>query len=322
MMKKIFSMMLVAILAISTMSGCGSGEKNAAASEVTNLKIGWSVYSMEEEYFQRLTRGVEAKCAELGYELIQHDQENDAEKLVSGCQDLIAQEIDALLVSPCKPEALNEVVDDAHEKGIPVIVVDIGDGGANIDALIVSDGETGGEIAGENVIRALQEKGEDNNEVAIIKCENTAIYANRRGEGFKSVMRANGYQIVQQLTANSSQEQGYEMMNVILKRTPNIAAVFAENDPMAIGAAKAIKEAGREDIVVVGFNGDDIALEAIKDGLMYGTVTQEPEDMGAFGVEIAQKIYAGEAIVYDSVETKAVLSQVDFIDQTTLSENE
>ena len=180
MRKKLFSMMLVAVLAIFTMTGCGSDEKKIAISEDTNLKIGWSVYSMEEEYFQRLTRGVEAKCAELGYELIQHDQENDAKKLVSGCQELIAQEIDALLVSPCKPEALNEIVDDAHEKGIPVIVVDIGDGGANIDALIVSDSETGGEIAAENVIKALQERGEEHNEVAIIKCENTAIYANSR----------------------------------------------------------------------------------------------------------------------------------------------
>ena len=170
MRKKLFSMMLVAVLAIFTMTGCGSDEKKIAISEDTNLKIGWSVYSMEEEYFQRLTRGVEAKC----------DQENDAKKLVSGCQELIAQEIDALLVSPCKPEALNEIVDDAHEKGIPVIVVDIGDGGANIDALIVSDSETGGEIAAENVIKALQERGEEHNEVAIIKCENTAIYANSR----------------------------------------------------------------------------------------------------------------------------------------------
>ena len=105
-------------------------------------------------------------------------------------------------------------------------------------------------------------------------------------------MKANGYKIVQQLTANSSQEQGYTVMNVILKRTPNIVAVFAENDPMAIGAAKAIQEAGREDIIVVGFNGDDAAVVAINDGIMFGTVTQVLEDMGAFGVEIAKKIYA------------------------------
>ena len=107
------------------MNGCGNDKENLNASKDTKLKIGWSVYSMEEEYFQRLTKGVEKKCEELGYELIQHDQENDEEKLVSGCQDLIEQEIDALLISPCKPEALNEVVDDAHEKGIPVVIVDM-----------------------------------------------------------------------------------------------------------------------------------------------------------------------------------------------------
>ena len=122
MRKKFFSMMLAAVFAILTMIGCGNNEeKTTAASEEAKLKIGWSVYSMEEEYFQRLTHGVEVKCEELGYELFQHDQENDAEKLISGCHELIAQEIDALLVSPCKPEALNEVVDDAHEKGIPVV---------------------------------------------------------------------------------------------------------------------------------------------------------------------------------------------------------
>lgn len=277
------------------------------------LKIGWSVYTMDNDYFRRMTDGVRDKCAELGYELIEHDQKVDEAEMVTGCQNLIAQGIDALVISPCKPEAMGNIVELAHAEDIPVIIVDIGDGGSDKEAIIISDVYGGGQIAGKYALQLLEESGAEGKEVAIVKCEESAVYAIRRGEGFKSVMEEAGYEVVKELTANSKQDEGYTVMQDILASNPNVVAVFAENDPMAAGVAQAIKEAGRDDIIVIGFNGDDVALTAIADGTMQGTVTQDPVAMGALGVELATKACAGEALEYDDPETKEIFAPVGLI---------
>lgn len=277
------------------------------------LKIGWSVYTMDNDFFQKMTAGVVDKCAELGYELLQHDEKNDEAEMVAGCQNLISSGIDALVVSPCKPEAMNNIVELAHAEGIPVIIVDIGDGGSDKDAIIISDVYGGGQMAGRYALQLLEENGTTGKDVAIIKCEESAVYAIRRGEGFKNVMEEAGYSVVKELTANSQQDQGYTVMQDILASNPEVVAVFAENDPMAAGAAQAIKDANRDDIIVLGFNADDVAIDAIAEGTMHGTVGQDPYGMGALGVELATTAVAGEAIEYGDAATKEVFAPVFLI---------
>lgn len=276
------------------------------------IKIGWSVYTMKYDFFQKMTAGVVEKCEELGYELIQHDQEENESEMVTGCQNLISQGIDVLMVSPCKPEAMSNIVDLAHAEGIPVIIVDIGDGDSDKDAIIISDVYGGGQLGGKYALQLLGEKGTEGKEVAIIKCEESAVYAIRRGEGFKNIMEGAGYSVVKELTANSNQDEGYTVMQDILASNPDIVAVFAENDPMAAGAAQAIEEAGK-DIIVIGFNGDDVAMDAIKEKTMQGTVAQDPRGMGSLGVELATTVSGGGTISYDDAATKEVFAPVFLI---------
>ena len=95
----------------------------------------------------------------------------------------------------------------------------------------------------------------------------------RRNQGFEARIKELGYTVVASLSGNSKQEEGYKVMKDILSAHPDVAGVFSCNDPMAVGAAQAIADAGKsgsKDIFVVGFNADEIALKAIKAGQMVG----------------------------------------------------
>lgn len=323
-LKRFLAMGMSAVMIMAVAAGCGgsdSGSSSTAASSSAassgasgeKLTFGWSVYTRDQTFFQQLEKGVVDKATELGIEIKTHDQKNDSNEMVTGCTNLINSGVDALIVCPCKPEAMGNIVTLAHQKDIPVIITDIGDGDSDKDAIIISDMKAGGQMAGVYTAELLKEKSITSGEVAIIKCEESAVYAQRRNEGYKEEIEKAGFTVAKELVANSKQEEGYTVMKDILASNPDIVAVFAANDPMAAGAASALQEAGKTDVIVTGFNGDDIALEYIADGKMMGTVAQDVLGIGAKGVELAKLAVEGKDIPYDNADKKEVYVPVSFI---------
>jgi ribose transport system substrate-binding protein len=187
----------------------------------------------------------------------------------------------------------------AEEAGIPVVVVDIGTGGAEVDAYIMSDMRGGGKLAGAYFVDIVGDfPAITSKNVAIIKCETSATFAITRGEGFKDEVVPAGFTVVEEQHGNSSKDEAYAIMvDYIAKYKDDLAAVFCENDQMALGAAAAIDEAGMQGkILVFGFDGNDDAVAAIKEGSMHGTAAQNPNGMGKLGAELAYKLVNGEAL--------------------------
>jgi ribose transport system substrate-binding protein len=343
-MKKILSIMLTLVLVFS-LSACSSTKDtsetsntdstttdstttDSTAAEATQAPastdasadgytIGFSVYDLSNEYFQSMLEGIQAEADAQGVKLIVHDQKSDENELVTGCNNLLDQGVDALVVSPCKPEVMGNIVDAAHEKNIPVIILDIGDGGSDKDAIVVSDMFGGGQIAGKYALDLLTQNGVQGKEYAIIKCEESATYAIQRGQGFENVMSGAGYTKVKEITANSDTTEAYTAMQDILASNPDIVAVFCENDNMALGASSAIDEAGKTgQILVFGFDGNASAVTAIQDGKMAGTIAQQPKEIGALGVTLSLQAIKGEALSYDNADNKEIYADVYLIDNT------
>lgn len=241
--------------------------------------------------------------------------------MITGVTNLINQGIDALVISPFSPESLSTVTALAEEANIPVVVVDIGTGGASVDAFIRSDMYGGGFICGEYFLEVMGESDVASKNVAIIKCETSATYAITRGEGFKAAVTPAGYTVVEEQHGNSNKDEAYNIMvGYLAKYGEDLAAVFCENDQMALGAAAAIDEAGLTGkILVYGFDGNDDALAAITEGKMGGTVAQDPFGMGELGVELAYGLVNGETLAEDEVDgdgNKVFLAPVKVVDNT------
>lgn len=298
--------------------GIGCSREPAAPSAAAKKVLGCSLYDMKQEFFQKMEKGTRERALELGYGFQLHDQKSDELVMVSGCKSLLNQGVAALIVSPCKPDALGAVVEESRKRGVPVVIDDIGGGGTDYGAIVISDNFGGGELAGKHLVEKL---GPGNGRpVAIIKCEPSAVYAIRRGEGFKKAVTENGYVVASELSGHSLTEEGYSKMKNVLAAHPDLAAVFCENDPMAVGAAQAVAEAGKKgQLLVIGFNADDVALASIRAGVMAATVAQSPETMGRLTVDLADKLLRKEPLKFDDAEKREVYSPVKLLTAGDLS---
>jgi len=307
----VLSLVLVAAVLLS---GCGT------TTESGKKKIGFSVYDMQYGFFQDMERGTREAAEAAGYDYVLVDEKSSESTMVSSTVDLINQGISALIISPFKPDALGPIVDAAKAKGIPVVVDDIGGGGTAYDVIVISDNYNGGVMAANEMDRLITAAGKPK-KVASITCEASAVYAARRNQGYEARIKELGYEVVATLSGNSRQEEGYKVMQDILAANPEVSGVFSCNDPMAVGAAQAISDAGKSgstDIFVIGFNADTIALEAIKAGNMAGTIQQVPYEMGKMTVDLATKLMNGEKLTYDNETEREILVPVNLIDASNV----
>ncbi len=283
----------------------------------SRFTFGWSVFDASLEFWQIMQMGVLSKARELGINVIKHDEKSSTVEMIAGSIDLISKGIDALLISPFNPEVLPFIVADAAKNQIPVVALDIGTGGADVAAFIVSDSFGGGIYAGEYALTLIKKYSLESKNTAIIKVQKTAKYALLRGEGFKRVMLENGYQVIAEISAESEEVRAYETMKYILAGYENdLAVVFCENGTMTLGAAKAIDEAGKKGkIMLIGFDSGPSIIAGIKNGSIQGTIAQEPFLMGETGVEIANSVLLGIPVTYDDSSQKIILMEVYLINE-------
>jgi len=285
-------------------------------------KIGFSVYDMQYGFFQDMEKGTREAAEAAGFDCVLVDQKSSESAMVSATQDLLDQGISALIISPFKPDALGPIVDAAKAKKIPVVIDDIGGGGTDYDVIVISDNEKGGVIAADHIDSVLKQKSSASKKVASISCEPSAVYAARRNAGFEKHIKELGYEVVASLSANSKQEEGYKVAKDILSAHPDVTAIFCGNDPMAVGAAQAVADSGKsgvKDVYIVGFNGDEIALQAIKAGQMGATIQQVPKEMGKMTVDLASKLMKSEKLEYSNPANREVYVPVKLITAADVS---
>jgi len=224
---------------------------------------------------------------DLGLELLVTDAQDSVSTQISDIEDLVQRGVAVLIINPTDSAAVVPAVMAANAAGIPVIAVDRGVDGGDLAYFIASDNVAGGASAAEFICEQLGGTG------AVVELEGIpgTSAARERGEGFNTYMTENcpGVTIVARQTANFNRAEGLTVMENILTAQPQIEAVFAHNDEMALGALQAIEASGR-DILVVGFDATDDAVAAVRDCRMGATVAQQPAMLGAEAVEAAADI--------------------------------
>lgn len=291
--------------------------KETIPSQQNIFTFGWSVYDASLEFWQAMQMGVLSKARELGIDILQNDEKSNSIEMITGSIDLISKGINALVIAPFNPELMPVVVENAEKYNIPVVAIDTGTGGANVAAFIVSDNFGGGVLAGEYALDLIAKYKLVSKNFAIIKVQKTALNALLRGEAFKSVLIEAGFDLVAEVTANSIEEEAYvEMKQLLLDYGDDLAVVFSENGTMALGAARAIVEAGKKgQILLIGFDSGPSILEAINRGDMQGTIAQQPFRMGELGVEIANAILSGDEVTFDDWQRKLILMEVYLVNE-------
>jgi ribose transport system substrate-binding protein len=297
------------------LTGCSTPSDGGGGGD-ESISVGFSVYDMQYEFFQAMEAGTKEAVEAQGWEYTLHDEKSDENEMVTGAIALLDSGIDVLIISPFKPDALGSIVDHAKELGVPVIVDDIGGGGTAYDAIVVSDNHDGGVQAADYIDATLQELAIASKKVVSITCQPDAVYAAQRNIGYEDQIESLGYTVATSLSGDSDATKAYTIMKDALAKDPDVAAVFACNDDMAVAASNAIADAGKvpgKDIVVVGYNGDPSALEAIQAGTVNATVAQDPHGMGALTVDLAKTVLDGGTIEFGNEENREVYNPVTLV---------
>ncbi|MDM0974382.1 ribose ABC transporter substrate-binding protein RbsB [Clostridium perfringens] len=284
--KKIFSVGLMLMMLMTSFIGCGRDNKP---------KIGMVLSTLNNPFFVNMKDGAEKEAEKLGYDLVVLDSQNDPAKERANVEDLVQLGVIALLINPTDSDAVVKTVEVVNKSNIPVITLDRQANGGKITSHIASDNIKGGEMAAEYVLDKFKdEKGPIN--VVEIQGIPGASATRDRGEGFHNIMDKNDkFNFISIQAADFDRQKGLQVMENIIQANPNIQVVFAHNDEMALGAVKAIKASGIN-ALVIGFDGNDDAKDSIDANEMTATIAQQPDLIGALGVELANKIYNGESI--------------------------
>jgi ribose transport system substrate-binding protein len=299
---KNFSVVLVGVALALSMPGCGRQNTTRPGKAAVALVL----KTLNNPFFIEMQKGAEDASRQLGVALTVQaaEREVDVDKQLQIVENLIESKIDALCVTPSGSKEVVPAIIKANRAGIPVVIVDtrvspdaLNEAGGKVATFIGSDNTEGGKLAGEYIVKRLEGKGK----VAILEGIPGHETGDSRMKGFHGVVdRYPGIQVVSSQTANWERDQGYNVFQNMLQSHPDIQALFACSDLMALGAVEAIAAAGKSGrIIVVGFDAFSEAREAVLKGTMDATIAQSPYEMGRLAIVNAQRLLGGEAVPAD-----------------------
>lgn len=247
--------------------------------------------TLNNPFFVTMKDGAEAKAEELGYKLIVLDSQNDPSKELSNIEDLTIRGVKAILINPTDSDAVSNAIRMANRSNIPVLTLDRGASRGDVVSHIASDNVIGGEMAGHFIMEKVGEKAK------VIQLEGIAgtSAARERGEGFMNAVNGSGLELLASQPADFDRTKGLNVMENLLAANPDVEAVFAQNDEMALGALRAVQASGK-DVMIVGFDGTEDGIAAVNRGLLGATVAQQPDLIGSLGIEMADKVLKGEKV--------------------------
>lgn len=284
-------------------AACGdddNGGGNGGSDE--SLTIGVASFTLAAPYFIGMDEAVkQAASAEGDVEVISTDANGDAAKLTSDVEDLVARGVDGLIISAGPLESAPAALNSAEQAEIPVVLVDRQLSDGNYTSWIGPDNEAIGLQDGEFLAEQL---GGEGNIVIVSGGPADNTIGSARTEGMLAGIEGSNIETTRAPAFGDwSTDGGQAVMEDVLASTPDIDAVFCENDSMCLGAQKAIRDAGREDqIILAGVDGQKEALKAILDGTNYVvTGLNDSEQIGTEGFDRLIAILNDEEVEKDTV---------------------
>ncbi|MDO4565454.1 MAG: sugar ABC transporter substrate-binding protein [Clostridia bacterium] len=279
-MKKILGLLLVVLMLASLATACQTGDGTEQGSDDDVFTVGFSVITLNIEYYADMKDAFEQICTEKGWEFIVTESGQDVEATLNDCMDLLERGIDALVIASWYGDSMGEVLELADDKGIPVYYMNTGgldDAGSWVSHVIADDVNVG-YFAGVWTAKHFIEQ-ENKTEVNLISLTTATSVGRNRVDGYIDGLEAGG------LTVNllneylgSTREDYLASMEDALTAYSNIDLVYGVSSVCQLGAYDAIAAAQRTDeIVIVGWDNSAEDKQIIDSRISYlGTIEVDP----------------------------------------------
>ena len=325
MKKKLMAILMAGILSAAMLTGCGGSSSapaggaadgaaggDAASADATTeapadaaAEGGYKIALIQQHQtnaFQiAVTEAAEAKAKELGVDLTILSADQDAAKQISQIEQCTSEGYQAILFEPVDPDGLGDAAQAAADKGVIMInVISACTDWENhgISALSCGDNVTAGETEMQHVADLLGGKGN----IAILTGPSGDAGGLQRLEGYENILK-NYPDMVQVVEPADCQWDTAAAQGTVESwlSAYDLDAIVCENDGMAVGAGNAA--GANSGIVITGVDGTPDGFEAIKDGRITGTVSQDGGAMAANGIEAACKLIDGETLENNTIIT-------------------
>lgn len=294
-----------ALLASALFTGCGQSPEQVESS-AAKPEIALIMKSLANEFFKTMADGAETYQKENAgkFDLIINGirNETDLAQQVALVEQMATRGVDAIVIAPADSKALVPALKRARDSGITVINIDnqldtavLAEAGAAIP-FVGPDNREGARLVAEELAKSLTPGAK----VAILEGVPTAFNAQQRRAGFEEAMKAAGATVVSVQSASWEMDKANSLSAALLTSHPDLAAILASNDNMALGAAAAVKAAGREgQVKIVGFDNISAVQSMIREGRILATADQHGDQLAVYGIEAALSILKGESAPAD-----------------------
>lgn len=308
-MQRITAIFLSAFLLF--LAACGDGKDKPAPAKdkatpgsaaKSKGVIGYSALTLTNPFFMTIADNMKAEAARHGYEMILVSGERDVKKQADQIDDFIVKGVAAIVLNPCDSKSIGPAIKKANDAGIPVFTNDIKYDGTEGKVIchVATDNYQGGKLAGDAMVKLIGEAG---GKVAILhfpQVESCQLRVkgflekieahNAAGKGGKIVIAAT-------LDGGGVRDEGFKAAKDAVEANSDLAAIFAINDPSALGARAALEAAGKADQVkIIAFDGQKIGKEAILEGKIVCDPIQFPDRIGKTTVDAILKHFSGEKV--------------------------
>ena len=301
---------LAVICSMAMAAGCFAGATTVFAK---GEKIALITMDSIDQHWVTLNEGAqeEAKKEEVTVDYMAPNTKDDAQQ-IECVNNAIAGGYQAIIVAANGPDSISGSLKEAQAAGIKIVYVD---SPANVDAeaTFSTDNKSGGEKAGEELKKALEDKGVTSGSIGIINTNAASQSTLDREAGFRGVFEDTDFEVLETQYSEGDAAKSQSIAENYI--TQGVVGIFGTNEGCTVGTGNAIKASGSDSVLGVGFDKSDTILNLVKDGYLVCTMAQNPDVMGAEGVKAAVKAINGEDLGGEVTDTGVSVITADDVEE-------
>lgn len=292
--------LLVSVFALGGCSGSGdSDKKNAKTPAQEKKQVVIILKNLVDPFFTTMKDGAQAAADKNGVQLtvLAPLQANNNQEQIQEIEQSIAKKVDAVVLVPADSSGIVPAAKELNAANIPIINVNtkiLDTAGVTTATFVKADDYTAANTTAAKLGELMNKEGE----VIILEgvtASQTSIDLTKGA--VDAFAKFPDIKVVAQQSANFDRVTAMNVTQNLLQAHPNVKAIFADNDEMALGAVEAVDQAGKTGkVLIAGINGSTGGVDAIKAGKMTLTCNKNPYMQGYKGVEAAAKLLNGEKI--------------------------
>ncbi|WP_061961755.1 ABC transporter substrate-binding protein [Demequina flava] len=274
----------------------------------------------QHQFWQAVNAGADQAAEEFGVEITFEgpDTEADVDQQIQMLQTALDRDPDAIGFAALDSQAAGPLLEQAQSSDIPVVAFDSG-----VDSDIpVTTASTDNKAAAAEAAKQMVEAIGGEGEVALIVHDQTSVTGVDRRDGFIEYIEQNApdVEIVDTQYGGGDQAESADLAKAIISANPELDGIYGSNEGSAIGVVQAVKELAlpADQLIVVGFDSGQAQMDAIRDGSMYGAITQNPVGIGYETVKAAVEAMNGETLP-STIDTGFYWYNADNIDDPEIA---